>query len=540
MNLRSLRLQLLTLAVIVNLLASFVFAFFSYQNEKTLLIENIDNRLTTSAASLPAILGDHYHDKKTVSDEEFFDFVQRLTKYAEKADLTYLYTMVERNGKVYFTSSSATQEELANKDYDVYWTEYEDASDLLLNVFKQPRVAFEEYEDSDGNFRSIFIPFRSTNGNLYLAGADIPVDHIEEQLQGIIIENIAIALAGFVIATLAFWFFTTPMVQYLNQIHQKLRNATDNLDLTQTFDQKMNNELGAIGEDLNRLFTRFAQGLNDVNQAAHQNVALSVQVASNATNIKQGLTASQQQMSNTSNRSDDMHHQLDQSLQQSIQLSEQLASAINELAEVETSFSSLDQAVNQNLDHELTLAKQLTTLSSDTDQIHDILDMIRSLAEQTNLLALNAAIEAARAGEAGRGFAVVADEVRSLAAHTEKNLSLIQQTLERITQSIGNACDQMNHSVDEMTQLTSRSKEGYEQLRHCSATIQQQQSNIRQWVTDSEQTQKEADQIQLDMQQAVGQMNQAHEDTHQVSQAASELETGAQKLLGLSRQFKTA
>ena len=177
-------------------------------------------------------------------------------------------------------------------------------------------------------------------------------------------------------------------------------------------------------------------------------------------------------------------------------------------------------------------------LSSESQEIGTVLDVIKSIAEQTNLLALNAAIEAARAGEAGRGFAVVADEVRSLAAHTEKNLGLIQQTLERITQSIGTACEQMNHSVDEMTQLTSTSKAGYNQLSHCSETIQQQQKQITSWVSDSQETQKQADEIQLDMGKAVNQISLAYEDTDQVAQAAAALETGAQHLLNLSAQFK--
>ena len=538
MNTKSLRLQLLMLAVLVNLIASVIFSFFSYQNEKTLLIRNIDNQLTVSAASLPAILGNAYHDRTAIPDTEFYDLVQRLSQYADQAGITYLYTMVERQGKIYFTSSSATAEELRTNSFDEYWTEYEDPSDLLLETFKNPGTAFEEYEDSKDNFRSIFIPYRSANGQLYIAGADIPVDEIDEQLQLIIIENLGIALAGFVLATLAFWMFTTPMVNYLNQLHQKLRSATDNLDLTHTFDNKMNNELGAIGNDLNRLFNRFAEGLGQVNEAAHQNASLSVQVASNARNIQQSLTDSQQQMISTSDSSQTMHDQLDDSLQQSIQLSEQLSSAVNELDDVQQSFSRLDQAVNQNLTNEQALAEQLTTLSGETDQIHNILDMIHSLAEQTNLLALNAAIEAARAGEAGRGFAVVADEVRSLAAHTETNLSLIQDTLGKITESITGICQKMNHSVDEMTQLTSRSREGYEQLAHCSETIQQQKERIVQWVSTSQQTQQQADQIRNRMSMAVNQMNQAQEDTGEVSQAASSLEDSARHLQTLSGQFR--
>ena len=118
----------------------------------------------------------------------------------------------------------------------------------------------------------------------------------------------------------------------------------------------------------------------------------------------------------------------------------------------------------------------LDRLSADSSKIASVVDVIRSIAEQTNLLALNAAIEAARAGEQGRGFAVVADEVRTLAQRTQESTAHIQD----IISNLSKATDDAGQRMDNCQNLVERSVSEMENVRNALASISHSVSSIDQ------------------------------------------------------------
>ena len=125
---------------------------------------------------------------------------------------------------------------------------------------------------------------------------------------------------------------------------------------------------------------------------------------------------------------------------------------------------NLSNDVRERSVAEAALADKLQQLSSDAQQVKSVLDVISDIADQTNLLALNAAIEAARAGEHGRGFAVVADEVRKLAERTQKSLSEINATISVIIQAIMDASGDIAINATEIDKLSTTADTAQEEI----------------------------------------------------------------------------
>lgn len=181
---------------------------------------------------------------------------------------------------------------------------------------------------------------------------------------------------------------------------------------------------------------------------------------------------------------------------------------------------------------------EIGDLAQQAASISTVIDVIKEIAEQTNLLALNAAIEAARAGEQGRGFAVVADEVRTLANRTQESTEEIESTISSLQQVAEQAVSAMNEACEKANTGEEEAMQTGEMLRDIVQSVTQVSGLIKQVATASDQQAKSAGEISQNIQQVDGSATDLVAQASEVSEIASQVKDGSHELQGKVKGFQ--
>ncbi|GAA7547002.1 methyl-accepting chemotaxis protein TlpB [Helicobacter pylori] len=242
-----------------------------------------------------------------------------------------------------------------------------------------------------------------------------------------------------------------------------------------------NDEISQVGCGVNlfvenaRLIMEEIKGISTLNKTSMDKL---VQITQET---QKSMKNSSTTLNSVKNKATDIASMMNASIEQSQGLRKRLIETQGLVKESKDAIGDLFSQITESAHTEEELSSQVEQLSRNADDVKSILDIINDIADQTNLLALNAAIEAARAGEHGRGFAVVADEVRNLAGRTQKSLAEINSTIMVIVQEINTVSSQMNLNSQKMERLSDMSKSVQE-------TYEKMSSNLSSVVQDSNQS----------------------------------------------------
>jgi methyl-accepting chemotaxis protein len=413
-------------------------------------------------------------------------------------------------------------------------------------LMERPGVELARYRDSLQRYRGAALQVEQLQDGMEKMGEELRAVSVElgqrkveqRDSEALAARSLltSVAVLALLVGVLAGWLITG---QITRPLHQTLAQASRIArgDLSQVDTVARRDEMGQLQTSMREMTLSLRELLGGIDQGVGHLSRAAAELASTSVDTRERINQQREETDQVATAMNQMSATVQEVAQNAEQasLAATTADSQAQLGDqvVAEAISRIEQLAGQ-MDHCL---QAMGHLSDESQRIGSILDVIKSVSEQTNLLALNAAIEAARAGEAGRGFAVVADEVRGLAQRTQQSTEEIEQLIDNLHRGTDEVTGLLDNSKRLTEQSVELSRKAGDALGQITATVSTIQGMNQQIATASEQQSVVAEQINRSVINVRDVSDRTSVASEQTAASSGELEQLGQQLRGMVGRF---